>query len=360
MAVEKDNPKLRLEFTGDAFAGGRVPLTVVAAKLQALQTLLFHAAATFSDDNTARRGQWFNKYREVAELSFASAHHSDLVIEAELAPSMVLSEEFDRGVHAVDLLFTFGAILQNGKLPDVSDSILSRDDRRYLVRAFEGLMPNATDNYQVTLSNGNSSKHPRLTFTSESRKVVRRLVAPVMPNYLDEATIVGELIKIHLDAGEDKITVRSGAREIDCFYPDSFRDQIANLLAGSIVEVTGLGTVDDRGEIRKLSDVIDVDTVSLDPLRVNRFEHAGRRYPLKAPLVLQVDYKDGLWVYHNEALNLWGYAERREDAIRDLNETFDYLYREIAEADEVTLDGAAQRIRSHLLELVDRAMTEGI
>ena len=56
---------------------------------------------------------------------------------------------------------------------------------------------------------------------------------------MEEAMLVGELIKIHVDSGQDKITVRSGSREIDCFYPDSFRDHVANLLAGSIVEVTG-------------------------------------------------------------------------------------------------------------------------
>jgi hypothetical protein len=169
---------------------------------------------------------------------------------------------------------------------------------------------------------------------------------------LEEATLVGELIKIHVDSGEDKITVRSGPREIDCFYPDSFRDQIANLLAGSIVEVTGRATLDDRGEVRKLSEVIDVDTVSLEPLRISRFEFAGRRYALSAPVTVTVTYSDGLWVYANESLNLWGYADRREDALRDLHESFDYMYREIAEEAEESLDNLAKQLKRRLRGLV--------
>src|SRR5690242_6254455 len=105
MVSRMDNPKLRLEFSGEAFSGGRVPLTVVAAKLQALQTLLFHAAAAVSDDSSSRRGQWYNKYRSVAELAFSSAHHSDLAIEAELAPSHVPGGALDAGRRAVDLVF---------------------------------------------------------------------------------------------------------------------------------------------------------------------------------------------------------------------------------------------------------------
>jgi hypothetical protein len=349
MALEPNNPKLKLEFSGEAFAGGRVPVTVVAAKLQALQTLLFHAAATASQDSTSRRGQWFNKYRDIAQLNFASAHHSDLVIEAELAPDPVLPGAIDVGKQVIDLVFKFGAVLEAGRFPDIA---IAEDARRYLLRAFEGLMPGTTDQYQVVLENGNAVSHAKLTFTPESRRAIRRLAAVKAFDFLDEVTLVGELIRIQLGSGEDKITVRSLSREIDCFYADSFRDQVANLLAGSLVEVTGRATLDDRGEVKKLTDVTDIDTVSMEPLRINRFEHAGRRYPLAAPVMLNVDYKDGLWVYFNEALNLWGYSERREDALRDLHESFDYLYREIAEASDDALDGVARKLKISLITLV--------
>lgn len=345
---EADHPKLKLQLAGEAFVGGRVPVTVVAGKLQALQSLLFHAAAAISNDRSARRGQWFNKYRDAAELAFSDAHHSDLVIEAELAVDPVLSEAFDTGKQAVDLVFDAGHEITEGRLPVAG---LSKDDQVYLLRAFEGLMPGTTDQYQVSLENCNATSHPRLVFTPETRRAVRRLVAAPSGLSVGEATVVGELIKIHLGGGEDKITVRSASQEIDCFYPESFRDTIANLLAGSLVEVTGRATLDDRGQVRKLTDLVDVDTVSLDPLRISRFEHAGRRYQLASSITVNVDYRDGLWVYFSEALNLWGYAERREDALRDLHESFDYVYREIAEADDDELDTVAQKLKATLCAL---------
>lgn len=349
MSSGVNNPKLKLEFSGEAFAAGRVPLTVVAAKLQALQTLLFHAAAALSNDNSGRRGQWFNKYRDVAELSFADAHHSNLVIVAELSPDPVLGEAFDVGKQAVDLVFTFGASLAEGQ---ISDDRISKDDQRYLLRAFEGLMPNTTDQYQVVLENGNALDHRRLTFTPETRRAARRLAAPASSGHLDETTLVGELIEIHVDTGNDKIRVRTGSREIDCFYPDRLRDEIANLCGGSFVEVSGYATLNENGEVLKLNEVLDVQTVSLDPLRMRRFEHGGRRYTLKQPVVVQISYDDGLWEYSNEALNIRGYAERRDEALHGLHECFDFAYRDIAEADDNELSDGARKLKDRLRSLV--------
>jgi hypothetical protein len=118
-----------------------------------------------------------------------------------------------------------------------------------------------------------------------------------------------------------------------------------------MVEVTGRATLDDRGEVRKLSEVIDVDTVSMEPLRITRFEYAGRRYQLTTPVTVAVAYNDGLWVYSSESLNLWAYADRREDALRDLQENFDYLYREIAEEADERLDEVAKKLKERLLAL---------
>jgi hypothetical protein len=57
-------------------------------------------------------------------------------------------------------------------------------------------------------------------------------------------------------------------------------------------------------------------------------------------------------VYSNESLNLWGYADRREDALRDLHESFDYIYREIAEEADESLDDMAKKLKQKLRDLV--------
>jgi hypothetical protein len=348
--VSEERPKLRLGFTGEGFREGAVPLTVVAAKLQALQQAMFHAAAAASGHTGERRGLWFNRYRSMAELTFAAAHHSNLVIEAELATDPVLHEDFDVGQRAVDLLFTVATAIERDEINSVG---LPRYDRDYLIRAIEGLMPNSGDQYEVVLENCRPGEHPPVTFTASTRERLKRYTPRTEQAFeAEEVTIVGEVIKIHVDAGEDKITVRSQQRDIDCFYGDTLRDQIANLIAGSIVEVTGFATLSDREQVAKIHQITNVEHVSMEPLRIARFEHGGRIYSLGAPIAVNIEYTEGHWIYYHAGLNLWGYAVRREDALRDLHENFAYLYREFAEEEEANLEPVAIQLRQRLIGLV--------
>jgi len=357
--VAEVRPKLKLTFMGEGFSQGAVPLTLVAAKLQALQQAVFHAAAAASGHQGERRGLWYNRYRSAAELTFVDAHHSDLAIEAELVANPVLSDDFNIGLRAVDLLFDLAVAIQD-------DSVLSVDlrpyDRDYLLRSLEGLMPNVGDQYRVKLENCRPDKHPAVVFSGESRLRVQGYATRAEPTYdAEEVVIVGELIKIHVDTGEDKITVRYRQRDVDCFYGDSLRDQVANLIAGSIVEVGGFATLGDGQQISKLHRMLAVQTVSMEPLRIARFEHGGRTFTLSTPVAVNIEYtSDGLWVYHHPDLNLWGYAPRREDALGDLNESFRYLYEQIAEESPDNLDGIARQLRDRLLRLVPKANKDPI
>ncbi len=351
------NPRLKLFFIGESFRNGAVPLTVVASKLTGLQQAMFHAAAAVSGYSGGRRGTWSNRFRSSSELTFATSHHSDLVIEAELTVDQVLHPSLDTGEKAVDLLFDVANAIQTDAAPTIN---LSPHDREFLVRALEVLMPNAGDQYAIKLENCRPSRHPPITFTSEMRQRLRIYSLPgdQSPD-VEEATLVGELIKIHIDAGDDKITIRSRQRDIDCFYGDALRDQIANLIAGSSVEVTGFATLNDRGDVAKIHQITNVEQVSMEPLRFGRFEHDGRVFILASPIIVTVEYTDGLWIYHHPDLNLWGYASRREDALRDLNETFAYVYRDIVEEKEENLDAVACELRGRLLQLVAKPAVGG-
>ncbi|NLE37614.1 MAG: hypothetical protein GX621_06270 [Pirellulaceae bacterium] len=287
------------------------------------------------------------------ELTFGKAHHSDLVIELDAArDEEYLSPEFQVTDKAFDLFFDVGNCIQND-MRGIETLDLRRDDRTYLLRAFEGLLPGVDDEYRIEIENCSREQHPKLDLSSGGRSSVRKFLArEVVPASADEAIVVGELVKIHVDVGPHKITVLHKSREIDCHYSESMRDQIANLLAGSVVEVSGKATLDDTGAVKKLDVVFDVDTISMEPLRIPRFEHEGARYALREPLCVEIEFTDGLWVYHNSDINLWGYGERREEALRDLHANFDYLWKEIAQEDDSRLDSLAQGIKRQLKQIV--------
>jgi len=227
--VSKEYPRrrLKLRFLGESFRDGQVPITILAEKLGALQSLVFHAAANARHDATVRRGQWFNKYRDVAELEFHSAHHSDLVVEAELArPEGWLEGMPDAGSDALDQIFRVASQLH--RQPEGISRILpDRAERAFLLRSLESLCPYLGDEYKIELENCTAT-HPKAEFSASTRRDIRRmLVEPEAEQR--QATIVGTLVKIHVEVGPNMIAVQLGTgQEILCYYDESMRDQISN------------------------------------------------------------------------------------------------------------------------------------
>lgn len=352
MPSTNEHRRLRLTLRGEGFRRGEVPIGILASKLLALQNLLFHAAAAVAHDPSARRGLWYNKYRETVELSFVDAHHSDLVVEVETpkpGPTLLLDQDIAQ--QSIDLIFDFGHSIQE-QSNTARQEDLRRSDRTYLLRAFEALLPGALDDYLIELENWSPTRHPRLVFSGETRRTVRHLLEQdSLPTSAEQATVVGELVKIYFDTGPEKITIRQRGVEIDCYYSESLRDEVANLLPGSYIEATGLGTVDHEGRITRLDSVLGLEIVSMEPLRLTRFEYCGTRFELRKPLQVQVEYVDSLWVYRNEALNLWGCGERREEALRDLHANFAYLWNEFAEERDEVLDEKALALKRRLIEI---------
>lgn len=349
--------RVTLTFGGDAFADGRVPLTLLAEKLKALQSLLFHAAATVSRDKLARRGQWANRYRDAVELRFANARPGSLVIEAEL-PSQAtptFDEAFDLGRQALDLAYEFTAHLDRSDTAALVKLVPDRQERALLLRAIESIAPDPAENYAITFANG-SPQHRGINLTGATRVRARMLLLQQTIDQAEsarEVTIVGTLTKIHYDVGPQKIAVRVGpGNEVDCFYDDSLREQVSNLCAGSIVEVVGIATLDVEGRVKQIDAVTGVEAVSMEPIRMSIFEHGGRRYRLREAVPVSVEFSEGVWAYSNEALGIRGYAERREDALRELHEAFDFAYRDIGLASEDTLIGKAIDMRREFQRLV--------
>jgi hypothetical protein len=202
-----------------------------------------------------------------------------------------------------------------------------------------------------------------VSFTGVSRLKARMLL---LQRSIDDAssarevTVVGTLTKIHYDVGPQKIAVRVGpGNEIDCFYDDSLREQVSNLCAGGIVEVVGIASMDVEGRVKQIDAVTGVEAVSMEPIRIARFELGGQMYKLREALPFNVEFTENVWAYSNDAFGLRGYAEKRDDALRELHEAFDYAYVAFALEQDDLLDEKAQQLKSRLLDLVESVKAKG-
>jgi len=80
--------------------------------------------------------------------------------------------------------------------------------------------------------------------------------------------------------------------------------------------------------MKQLDSVLDVETVSMEPVRLVRFVWQNSIHPLRHPIQVAVERAGDVWVYNCALVNLWGVGERREEALADLNENFDFLWQE--------------------------------
>lgn len=92
----------------------------------------------------------------------------------------------------------------------------------------------------------------------------------------------------------------------------------------------------------------------MEMIEIDRFENEGRVHVLDEPISFELSFVDGLWVFHNETLNLWGYGATRNEAIVDLNTGFDDLRREIVEEPDQSLDLTAIEIKKIILNHLKR------
>ena len=106
----------------------------------------------------------------------------------------------------------------------------------------------------------------------------------------------------------------------------------------------------DKG-VEQIDRLIDVEMLSMEPLRISEFECAHRRYVLREPLVFDVEFCDNMWIYKNTSLKFITYVKNREDAIREISEDFHNLWSEIVEEDKNQLSADALKLRNHLVDM---------
>lgn len=345
---------LSLTFDEGALAGGEVPIAVLAQKLQALQNLLYHAAASVEGHDGARLGHWSNRYRKIAEVVFKQTRPGSLIVETALPEADVLFEQQRR---AVDLAFAAAEAAADGNF-DRMPREYGKDERIYLLRAAEDLCPFTLDDYAVVLSNGRAG-HAPVRLTNATRRAVREMVvreqAPRM-TIEAERVVVGQLVQLNVDSDDRKILIRvptpGGGVLVPCFYPTSLRDQVANLVGGSLVEVRGSATLTPSQQLQSISDVYSVEMVDTDPIQLASLVFGGTRYTFSPRASFDVEYVEGLWVYSSDLLNVSGFAASREAALTEVAESLDYAWNEIAQANDAELEDKALELKRRLLAQV--------
>lgn len=345
--------QLCVRLTGPGVDDGKVPLTVLSVKLDALQKSVYNVAAATSGTLSAR-GRWTSEIQECCELSLVVVRAGSVELLVEVPPDPQTSMPHGRRC-GPDGLSDFVKVVAAVAAKDSSEIRRILPDygaRLRSLKSIETLCPEPDSEYAVEISRRNGLGVTRLE--TATRQYLRETSwAAAGENDFETQAIIGRLVMIRV-GGKDQINVVCDRREIQCSYPSELEGVISQLVAGSLVEVTGVARLDSQGVVKEISEVFSVDTVALLPFRLKAFSYNNRRFVLKRTVSCQPGFRNGLWVYECELLGLHAYAETREQAFRDFHEEFDAIWESIANEKDSALAPDAIALKVLLRDIVER------
>ncbi len=345
--------RLILKVEGSLSQGGKVPLTLLSRKLSALQDMFSNIGSALVGGG--RRGTRKAEVNQACTLVFIQASPGSLEIATEVqAPSPLLLPEFagigERALSAMKS--TIDAISHNNDAA-LETLFPSYGPRVRILRSAERLFPEEESDYSLSIRiNGSSTM-----LEAAHRDYIRKLSLGDLQESPGKVsrTITGILYLIEVETGTRKIGVIVNNRKIPCFYASEYEEIIRDLIPGSVVEVDGFATLNDRGEIETIETVTDIRPAQLVPLYKQRIHYSNKVLYLKDLIKIDVDFQDGVWIYHYQPLEITGYGTTRKEAqeafLLDFISCWDLIAQEMDEG----LTADALSLKARLLSLVEKS-----
>jgi len=350
--VPEIDRQLRITLEG----GARVPVSVVGEKLVAAQRMLFSVATALIGGG--RRGQWRGDVLDACTLGFVQSRAGSLELVAELPDPEQLSlhEDRDLGVRALAEMGNTLKSLQARDSKDLQRRFGDFGQRARVVKSALPLLPDPESEFSVSISAGLVSAH----LDADVRPFAARLASEDGQIYPDEEVrvLTGQLYRVEVATGERHIGLLHRHRKIRCFYGPSFEDVIRDLIPGSIVEVEGRATLNAAGEVEEVEEVIDARTVEPKSLQWSRLSYSGRRFVLRRPIVVEVEFNDDAWTHRFEPLSILGFGETRGESSEAFRMDFAACWDAIAHERDEALTADARALKVGLRELVYEVQAE--
>lgn len=328
-----------------------IPFSLLEKMLRFIQQALFHAGDYQAGWRPRKKGPFPKEVLEQCELFVTGFTLGSLHVNASLPePDPLLLPEEDLGTKA---LHTMGAALyavSNDDEAGLATAIADRTHRTRFLKAVEGAMPDEAAPYGLNLLIAHSASPVYLR--PKTRQTILRLIHPEEAR-AEDRKIVGELVLLKISGGRNLGIKLDDGRVIVCHFTPDQENFITQQVVGSVVEVTGRASLAADGVIQTIDDVYDVVPVDFRPLRIKVITVGSRRFHLKKPISVELDFQDSVWSYEYLPLGIITCSPSRSEALSQFWEEFEFIWEEYAQERDENLTLDAQELKRHLLELVE-------
>ena len=330
--------QITLRIEGELAREGKIPVSLLAEKLSAAQRLFYNIGSALLGGG--RRGTWKTEILEACNLHFVEARIKCLEIVTEVPlVQLVTHPERDLGLQSLNRLAATLEACSEHNRATLESLWPDYGQRSRILKSALVLLPGEESAYQISVNTPSGS----VSLTPEMRSYLRALTREKTEDYPEQSvqTIAGKLYRIEVATGQRHLGVISSNRFITCYYSQEYEDVVSDLIPGSLVEVEGLATLNDRGDVDRIEDVLDVRQVQLTPLYWSRVIYNNRSFILTKPMQLLVNFLDGIWVHEHQQLGIIAYGKSRAESLNAFRMEFAALWDDYAlEEDDLLSDDA--------------------
>ncbi len=337
--------ELTIRLTGPLAEGGSFPISLVADKLAALQRVLFNVGSALRGGG--KRGSFKTEVLQECELLFVQSRPGslDLVTRVDHPASLL-----DLGQQAVGAFWATVKAVEGRDSAFVSKTFPDASGRARVLKSMVRLLPEDDGDYGLALVRGGEEA----ALSPAMRPFLNQLSTAEQPTLGEVRTLTGTLFRIEVATGQRQLGILVHNRQIRCFYDSDYEDVVRELVPGSLVEVEGLATLDERGDVHQIETILDARSLHIAPLSWQRVAHQNRVFHLKQPVLIRVDFQDGVWVHALESLGILSYATTRSESLRRFREEFAATWDAVANEPDVNLTDDGRHLRDSALSLVER------
>ena len=340
--------QLTIHFHGGITREGKVPVTLLAEKLHAIQTALYNIGSALLAGGT--KGAWKSEVLQACSLSLIGTDPTaslDVLVEvSEYSPDL-----FDHlGAKSIKHLHNTVESILTSDRQEIQKIYPDRGQRIRVLKSVQKLLPEEESDYYMILK----TIHGETKLDEHVKNRFETIARNDFVSITEEETvkITGKLYLIEVGLGHPQIGLRVNNRNIPCDFPSEFEDVIRDLIPGSTVEVEGRATLNDRGDVAKIEEIFDARSVQLIPSYWTKVYYDNHQFDLKEPITITVNFLDGLWIHECEYLSIIGYGKTRSESLDSFRMEFDSCWFTIAQEDDNKLSYDALDLKKKLLGIV--------
>jgi len=329
---------------------GEVSIDVLAKKLEAAQQVLFNIGSTIAGGG--RRGPHSATVIQSCTLYFVKSEPGSLQVVAKLPKPSLLFEEMDVGEQSLKRMAQTLTAIEKRDRTAIEKLYKDSGQRLRVVKSVSRLLPEEDAEYDVVVATTKASNILRPSF----REAVEAVL--IEPSELPEQairTLTGTLYLIEVATGEHQVGIIVRNRRIPCYYTVEDEPIIRDLIPGSLVEVKGVATLNDRGDVERIEEIVDISMVlPIIPLNWSRVDYGNRRFVLKEQIQIRQDFLDDVWICEFEPLGMLAYGLSRREALECFRRNFALSWDDVAQEQNDNLTVDAQELKKKFRNLVER------